>query len=126
MKYCPYCGTEFTDGAVSFCSECGKSLKMDDGTPKEKSKRKIIGFKLPKKTKGKCVKKGCNEASEELSEATEASENSNYDGYYDDVVPFEDSIEHQTLDKEMVKNIALIAVGVIAVIVICVIMLYIL
>ena len=26
MKYCPYCGAEITNGAVSFCSECGGNL----------------------------------------------------------------------------------------------------
>ena len=26
MKYCPYCGADIPDGAVSFCAECGKAL----------------------------------------------------------------------------------------------------
>lgn len=25
MKYCPYCGADIPDGAVSFCAECGKA-----------------------------------------------------------------------------------------------------
>lgn len=28
MKYCPYCGAEITNGAVSFCSECGGNLSV--------------------------------------------------------------------------------------------------
>ena len=28
MKYCPYCGTEVINGAVSYCSECGKKLPV--------------------------------------------------------------------------------------------------
>lgn len=26
MKYCPYCGANLPDGAVSFCPECGENL----------------------------------------------------------------------------------------------------
>ena len=26
MKYCPYCGADIPDDAVSFCAECGKAL----------------------------------------------------------------------------------------------------
>lgn len=39
MKYCPYCGADFADGAASFCMECGKSLPTAEGgqkKPKEK------------------------------------------------------------------------------------------
>ena len=30
MKYCPYCGADIPDGAVSFCAECGKALPAKD------------------------------------------------------------------------------------------------
>lgn len=30
MKYCPYCGTVLVDGAVSFCTECGKALPVSE------------------------------------------------------------------------------------------------
>lgn len=39
MKYCPYCGADFADGAASFCMERGKSLPTAEGgqkKPKEK------------------------------------------------------------------------------------------
>ena len=26
MKYCPYCGADLPDGAVTFCMECGNAL----------------------------------------------------------------------------------------------------
>ena len=38
MKYCPYCGADFADGAASFCTECGKSLPTAEGGQK-KAKR---------------------------------------------------------------------------------------
>ena len=36
MKYCPYCGARFSDGTVSFCSDCGKKLPE----PKEETAKK--------------------------------------------------------------------------------------
>ena len=35
MKYCPYCGAGFSDGTVSFCSECGKKLPEEKTAPPE-------------------------------------------------------------------------------------------
>lgn len=54
MKYCPYCGAGFSDGTVSFCSECGKKLPEEKAVPpeaKEQSK------KVAKKQKRKKEKK---------------------------------------------------------------------
>ena len=28
MKYCPYCGADLIEDAVSFCAECGKELPL--------------------------------------------------------------------------------------------------
>ena len=34
MKYCPYCGAALMRGAISFCTECGRSIEeTSDGTP---------------------------------------------------------------------------------------------
>lgn len=35
MKFCPYCGASLAGSAVSFCSECGKSVNSpaEDGCP---------------------------------------------------------------------------------------------
>lgn len=54
MKYCPYCGADIPDGAVSFCAECGKALpakkeKPENSTPVVTSsagKRKAINLRL--------------------------------------------------------------------------------
>ena len=56
MKYCPYCGADLIEDAVSFCAECGKQLPA--GKPqKEKSKEKPEIKKIAKKKKKKPVKK---------------------------------------------------------------------
>ena len=42
MKYCPYCGAGFSDGTVSFYSDCGKKLpepKEAETAGKESSKK---------------------------------------------------------------------------------------
>lgn len=54
MKYCPYCGADIPDGAVSFCAECGKVLpakkeKTERSTPVKnhlQAKRKSISPRL--------------------------------------------------------------------------------
>lgn len=34
MKYCPYCGAALMRSAISFCTECGRSIEeTSDGTP---------------------------------------------------------------------------------------------
>ena len=43
MKYCPYCGADFADGAASFCMECGKSLPTsEDGQKKAKRETRKV------------------------------------------------------------------------------------
>ena len=122
MKYCPYCGADILNGSVSFCAECGKAL---NGTTKEK---KVKKEKRKKKTDRKPAKeKDTPKVLEEVYEAeTEPKPDPDfgYDGYYDDVLPADDAIERQQLDKGTIKNLIIIAVGVILAITICVIAMY--
>ena len=46
MKYCPFCGADLIEGAVSFCAECGKELppakteaKQSESGKKQASKK---------------------------------------------------------------------------------------
>ena len=48
MKYCPYCGADFAEGAASFCMECGKSLPTAEGGQK-KPKEKPQNWNLQKR-----------------------------------------------------------------------------
>ena len=76
MKYCPYCGADLIEDAVSFCAECGKQLPA--GKPqKEKSKEKPEIKKIAKKKKKKPVKKL------ESSIEDETVVDDGYDGYYE-------------------------------------------
>lgn len=116
MKYCPYCGAELIDSTASFCSECGKTLKKSKGKPKpdkkESSKRK-------RRKKHIISAKNADD-----TEIQEKNIDSGYDGYYDDICPIDESVEHQGLDKSIIKNIIIIIVGVLLAISICVAAMY--
>lgn len=124
MKYCPYCGTELMGDSVSFCAECGKQLSQSDAEPQEnKQKRKLRFGMSSKKKKEKEAEKKSDDTPDTVQEEPEENTNDDYDGYYDDIMPFEESVERQVVDKEIVKKITLIVAGVIGVVIVCVLML---
>ena len=57
MKFCPYCGADLIEDAVSFCAECGKPLSSESGdsvmntVENKKAKHKESKKKKPKKEK---------------------------------------------------------------------------
>ena len=130
MKYCPYCGAGFSDGTVSFCSECGKKLPEEKTVPpeaKEQSK------KLAKKQKRKKEKKEKDKkdtkkkkAPKEIPEVMGEAVDDGYDGYYNDVLPPDTDRVKDGLDKELVKKIVALCIGVTVIILMCVALLYIL
>lgn len=130
MKYCPYCGAGFSDGTVSFCSECGKKLPEEKAVPPEakeqsnkvakKQKRKMEKKEKPKKDTKK--KKAAKEIPEVMGEAVDDG----YDGYYNDVLPPDTDRVKDGLDKELVKKIVALCIGVTVIILMCVALLYIL
>ena len=119
MKYCPYCGADLIEDAVSFCAECGKQLPA--GKPqKEKSKENPQIKKIAKKKKKKPVKKL------ESSIEDETVVDDGYDGYYDDVRPVDEGHELDGVDKELIKKIAIIIGVLFVVIIACVALMYVL
>ena len=125
MKYCPYCGAGFSDGTVSFCSECGKKLPEEKTVPpeaKEQSKKVAKKEKKEKHKKDAKKKKPEKEIPEVMGEAVDDG----YDGYYNDVLPPDTDRVKDGLDKELVKKIVALCIGVTVVILMCVALLYIL
>lgn len=119
MKYCPYCGADLIEAAVSFCAECGKQLpagKMQKEKPKEKPEIK----KASKKKKKKPIKKA------ESSTEDETVVDDGYDGYYDDIRPIDEGHEREGVDKELIKKIAIIIGVLFVVIAACVALMYVL
>lgn len=87
MKYCPYCGADIIDGAVSFCVECGKELptKKQKENQETTPKRKPVAAKKKKSKKKKSVPISDTELRSEYDEG--------YDGYYEDLLPIDDGIQ---------------------------------
>ncbi len=116
MKYCPYCGTELIDSTVSFCPECGKVLEKQSGsTKKKKREKRLFSIKLKKfknKTKSAENKPDEEKVIEQMDEC--------YDGYYDDVLPQDNTLIQQSLDKDLIKRLVLLGIGFIVVIGICI------
>ena len=130
MKYCPYCGAGFSDGTVSFCTECGKKLPEEKTVPpeaKEQSKKvaKKQKRKKEKKEKPKKVTKK-KKAAKEIPEVMGEAVDDGYDGYYNDVLPPDTDRVKDGLDKELVKKIVALCIGVTVIILMCVALLYIL
>ena len=119
MKYCPYCGAELLGGTASFCCECGKSIK--GRKTKAKSEKKPPA---EKRKKSNIIETEDVTPKSENNEEITTEENDGYDGYYDDILPVDESIERQGIDKTVVKNLIIIIVGVIVAISICVAAMY--
>ena len=130
MKYCPYCGAGFSDGIVSFCSECGKKLPEENAVPpeaKEQSKKVAKKQKRKKEKKEKHKKDAKKKKPEkEIPEVMGEAVDDGYDGYYNDVLPPDTDRVKDGLDKELVKKIVALCIGVTVVILMCVALLYIL
>lgn len=130
MKYCPYCGAGFSDGTVSFCTECGKKLPEEKTVPpeaKEQSKKVAKKQKRKKEKKEKHKKDAKKKkAAKEIPEVMGEAVDDGYDGYYNDVLPPDTDRVKDGLDKELVKKIVALCIGVTVVILMCVALLYIL
>lgn len=130
MKYCPYCGAGFSDGTVSFCSECGKKLPEEKTVPPEAKEQsnKVAKKQKRKKEKQEKHKKDTKKkkAAKEIPEVMGEAVDDGYDGYYNDVLPPDTDRVKDGLDKELVKKIVSLCIGVTVVILMCVALLYIL
>lgn len=131
MKYCPYCGAGFSDGTVSFCSDCGKKLpepKEAESAGKESTKKVPTKKSKPKKEKKEKRKKESKKKREKIDipEIMGEAVDDGYDGYYNDVLPPDTDRVKDGLDKELIKKIVALCVGVTVIILMCVALLYVL
>ena len=130
MKYCPYCGAGFSDGTVSFCTECGKKLPEEKTVPPEAKEqpKKVTKKQKRKKEKKENHKKDVKKKrpEKEIPEIMGEAVDDGYDGYYNDVLPPDTDRVKDGLDKELVKKIVALCIGVTVIILMCVALLYIL
>lgn len=131
MKYCPYCGAGFSDGTVSFCSECGKKLpepKEAEASGKESPQKVTKKKSKPRREKKKKRKKESKKTKEkkDIPEIMGEAVDDGYDGYYNDVLPPDTDRVKDGLDKELIKKIVALCIGVTVIILMCVALLYVL
>ncbi len=135
MKYCPFCGADLQDGAVSFCPECGNSLQgREDAAVRmpekkdvpDKSENKKKKAKAPKQAKKKKEKRKKNPKTKDIPEVMGEAVDDGYDGYYNDVLPPDIDRVKDGLDMELVKKVIALCVGVSFIISMCVALLYVL
>lgn len=105
MKYCPYCGAELLEGAVSFCSECGKEI------PRRKSGNQSVSTSPPKS------EKNSSPTNKQAFVSDPEIVDDGYDGYYDSILPVDDGQQHERLDKTLVKRITVIFAALVVVII---------
>ena len=74
---------------------------------------------------GKSIKKGKNKKKNTVP-LEEPIVDDGYDGYYDDVLPPDLDREKEGLDKELIRKVALVGIGVFVIISMCVALLYVL
>ena len=128
MKFCPYCGAGLLDDNVLFCGQCGKKLPPHEAgitEPLTEEMRPEQEAPKPVPTKEKRKKKKKKPKKVNVSEPQESVDDG-YDGYYDDVLPPDTDRVKEGLDKELVKKIVLLGVGVVFIIGLCVVMMYVL
>ncbi len=131
MKYCPNCGAAIVDSTASFCAECGKPLStveadQDQVVQEDRSKKHHRKEKKGKLSKQKKVKKQKKEKKTAIEEVVGEAVDDGYDGYYNDVLPPDTDRVKEGLDKELIKKIVALSIGVIFIISMCVVMLYVL
>ena len=122
MKYCPHCGGELANSAASFCTECGKSLSPvtpevvpvaeTHGEKKKRSKKHVKKRRYSEKTKRPVAPAKASEVSDPVRE-------DDYDGYYDDVRPFDEGGGREEIDKTLVKKIILVVACVLLIAGVC-------
>jgi uncharacterized Zn finger protein (UPF0148 family) len=124
-KYCPYCGTKLEDERAVFCPECGNALsdKVQQNANDDKDKNKKEKRRKPKRNKKQNDRKATRK--EDNVENPETVDDG-YDGYYDDVRLIDEGKFRQGIDKEMLKRVIGLLIGVLITICACVAIMYLL
>lgn len=132
MKFCPYCGAELANCEAPFCSECGKPLSgvIPENAKTEAEKKPIKRKPGRKRRKVKKKEQHLPTASANPSSASDeygvSSQDDGYDGYYDDVLPLDEGSCQEGVDKELVKKIVALVIGVLVIVAACVALMYLL
>lgn len=126
MKYCPYCGEELCDDKAPFCAECGKPIPERKPQAERKTEADPGPTIEPDQTQSEQVEEQDQERVFSPEDGHEEHFPDCYDGYYDDVIPDDHGNIRTTVDKQLIKKIAVLGISVILIIGACVAIMYIL
>ena len=127
MKFCPYCGADLLDSNVLFCAHCGKKLPPHEaGTTEPLTEEMRPEREAPKPAPSKKERKKKKKSPKIVPPEPQEPLDDGYDGYYDDVLPPDTDRVKEGLDKELIKKIVALGVGVVLIIALCVVMMYVL
>ena len=147
MNYCPYCGTERLSDEAVFCMGCGKKLpnektrsKKSEGNKSERKKKQL----LKQNETEDLMELYAEEQTDDIVYETDISNNyeeikqyappvrkkrklvDDYDGYYDDVEPYDKGRVREDNILEIVKKVFIIIIAALMIVAVCVVMMYIL
>lgn len=127
MKYCPYCGEELLDENALFCAECGKQIPERKTQAEKENDTDTDPVVVPGATdQGQAEEIHRGERISQTVEEDAAEFPDCYDGYYDDVIPDDHGNVRTTVDKQLIKKIAVLGISVVLIIAACVAIMYIL
>lgn len=119
MKYCPYCGVSLLDDTASFCGECGKSLPKSGIVNRNVKLKKTVSKAHPFIEWLSAMIHPPKISSPPVTDDSQPVEDG-YDGYYNDVLPTDYDEAHDSIDKELIKKIAILIGAVAVVLVVCI------
>jgi len=130
MKFCPYCGAQIINGAA-FCMHCGKAIPEKADPILEPVSESIVPDPESQQYPGmhseptplRRRQRLYHEQPEEVIDQSEPVQIA-YDGYYDDVLPTDESNGKEPLDKDLIKRIALVGAGALLIIGLAVLAMY--
>lgn len=117
MRYCPYCGAELQEPDILFCTECGRKLPDDSGEGRMMVPEHLTG-------EGEPGREGPLQDTPVESDRTERTGESDYDGYYEDVLPIDEEREREGIDRELVKKLGCVVGAVLLIVVLCMFFMY--
>lgn len=130
MNYCPYCGAELLNKELPFCCECGKGLRVDtqvkEPTGREHNRLKAGSMSSDSSCRQPILfrNKKRSKTSTTRTEDNVKKTDKGYDGYYDDILPVDLGIQKEEGNGELLKKIAVVIIGVLLIIALCLTMLY--
>lgn len=142
MRFCPYCGAELLKEGAAFCVECGARINTPEGEressrrkqessrnrksehPRQKRTRPAEGKRKEEPEKRRQQRKSDNRDKRRPVRRYKLDQVDDYDGYYDDIIPSDKGNRREEIDRNLIKKIGGLILGVLIIVTLCLIMMY--